>query len=302
MPRILIVDDEEVDRELAGRCLRTLPDLEILEAEEGEAALASIEAHEPDLVLTDLRMPGMDGLALVEKVRVEHPLLPLVLMTSKGNERIAAQALRAGAASYVPKSEMKEMLLDSIESVLEVTEAQRSQRQVLDYLGSSELRFELVNDPALISPLVGFLQNQLAQFRLGDESMRTQIGMVLMEAVSNGMIHGNLEIDSALRRSDPGAFYDLVEARRGQPPYAERRLRCTVKQSAASVEYTVRDEGPGFDPATLPDPNAAENLLEVSGRGLLLIRTFMDEVTFNDRGNRITMTKNLPARAAAKTD
>jgi anti-sigma regulatory factor (Ser/Thr protein kinase) len=123
-----------------------------------------------------------------------------------------------------------------------------------------------------------------------------------MEAVSNGMIHGNLEIDSALRRSDPGAFYDLVEARRTQTPYAERRLRCTAKQSAASVEYTVRDEGPGFDPTTLPDPNANENLLEVSGRGLMLIRTFMDEVAFNDRGNRITMTKNLPARAVAETD
>ena len=53
--------------------------------------------------------------------------------------------------------------------------------------------------------------------------------------------------------------------------------------------YTVRDEGPGFDPASLPDPTDPANLDRPCGRGLLLMRTFMDNVIFNDKGNEVTL-------------
>jgi anti-sigma regulatory factor (Ser/Thr protein kinase) len=55
--------------------------------------------------------------------------------------------------------------------------------------------------------------------------------------------------------------------------------------------YIVRDEGPGFDPTKLPDPTDPANLEKTTGRGLLLIRTFMDDVTFNATGNEITVIK-----------
>ena len=58
-----------------------------------------------------------------------------------------------------------------------------------------------------------------------------------------------------------------------------------------SATFVVRDEGPGFDTSRLPDPTAPENVAQVNGRGLFLIRTFMDDVRFNERGNEITMTK-----------
>jgi anti-sigma regulatory factor (Ser/Thr protein kinase) len=53
----------------------------------------------------------------------------------------------------------------------------------------------------------------------------------------------------------------------------------------------VRDEGPGFDPGGLPDPTDPANLERPCGRGLLLMKTFMDEVRYNDRGNEVTMRK-----------
>jgi len=57
----------------------------------------------------------------------------------------------------------------------------------------------------------------------------------------------------------------------------------------------LRDEGKGFDPATVPDPCDAKNLARLSGRGLMLIRTFMDEVRFSERGNELTMVKRRRA-------
>ena len=55
--------------------------------------------------------------------------------------------------------------------------------------------------------------------------------------------------------------------------------------------YRIRDEGPGFDPARLPDPTDPARLERTTGRGLLLIRAFMDEVAFNGTGNQITLLK-----------
>ena len=59
----------------------------------------------------------------------------------------------------------------------------------------------------------------------------------------------------------------------------------------SEATFTIRDQGPGFDPSSLPDPTAPENVGKVNGRGMFLIRTFMDEVRFNESGNEVTMIK-----------
>ena len=69
-----------------------------------------------------------------------------------------------------------------------------------------------------------------------------------------------------------------------------------MKLSSCEARFTIRDEGKGFDPSSLPDPTDPENLLKASGRGLLLVRTFMSEVTFNGIGNEITMIKRCEAQ------
>ena len=60
----------------------------------------------------------------------------------------------------------------------------------------------------------------------------------------------------------------------------------------STITYIIRDEGPGFDHTDLPNPTDPENLTKLSGRGLLLIRTFMDHVEFNNTGNEITLVKH----------
>ena len=66
--------------------------------------------------------------------------------------------------------------------------------------------------------------------------------------------------------------------------------------SSGAASFIIRDEGPGFDPSKLPDPTDARNLGKPSGRGLLLIRTFMDEVGYNPSGNEIRLIKRRTAK------
>ena len=299
MTTVLIVDDDPAHMKLARSFLEQIPDMQAISAESGEEALEKISAQPPDLVLTDIFMPGMDGLDLVERVHDERPSLPFVLMTSLGSEQLAVRALEAGAASYVPKGDLKDHLARTIHQVLAVVQAKRQKERIFKYLGSSESCFELENEPDLISPLVGFFQDNLQRLGFGDDSVRTHVGIALMEAVTNAMFHGNLEVSSELRKKSQADYQKLAEERRGQEPYCRRHVHVKANESPDRITYVIRDEGPGFDPSSLPDPTRPENMLRVSGRGVLLIRTFMDRVEYNESGNQITLGKSLGGAAAS---
>lgn len=297
MATILIVDDDPAHLKLARSLVETLSDMQVICAENAEEALAKIPREPPDLMLTDIFMPGMNGLELVEKIHEDCPGLPVVLMTSMGTEQLAVRALQAGAASYVPKSDLLDNLVRTIEQVLAVVHAKHQEERIFEYLGSSESCFEMENEPDLVPPLVGFFQENLQRLGYGNDSVRTHVGVALMEAVTNAMLHGNLEVSSELRKKDESEYRKLADARRRQQPYSARRVHVTARESRERITYVVRDEGPGFDPSTLPDPTLPENMLHVSGRGVLLIRTFMDNVEYNENGNQITMSKSfVPGR------
>jgi CheY-like chemotaxis protein len=291
MKNILVVDDAPGDRMLAGRLLEKDADLRVQFAGHGGEALAAMADAAFDLVVTDLMMPEMDGLQLVAAVRDRHPLVPVILMTSLGSEEIAVQALQQGAASYVPKTALPRDLLETARRVLAVSSQRRGHVRLMECLTRTEIAFELGNDKALIGPLVGYLQESVTALGLCNDGDRVRVGVALEEALSNALYHGNLEVDSALREQDFQAFYSLADERARSAPFVERRIRVAARLSRDEAVFVVRDEGPGFDPSSLPDPTDPANLEKLSGRGVLLMRTFMDQVQFNDTGNEVTMIK-----------
>ncbi len=291
MATVVVVDDNPVDRHLAGTLLAKQPDMQVVFAANGREALALLDQSQPDLVLTDLHMPEMDGLELTVKIRKDFPLVPVILMTAFGSEEIAIQALQKGAASYVPKRVLAQNLAETVDTVLAMARATQDQERLLECMTQTEEQFLLDNDPTLIPPLIGYLQDNITRLKLCDEIGRIRVSIALQEALLNAMHHGNLEISSEMREKDERAFHSLVEQRRREKPYRSRRVRVIARESPREAVYIIRDEGPGFDPSRLPDPTDPANLEKVSGRGLLLIRTFMDQVKHNNSGNEITMIK-----------
>lgn len=290
MSRILIVEDSATQ---AQQIAFTLKDsgFEVDTAANGVKALKAIEAQMPDLVLTDLQMPEMNGLELVSAIRSRHAALPVVLMTAQGSEEIAVQALQQGAASYVPKRNLTRDLIDTLDHILALARAGRSHQRMLQCLRRAELSFVLDNDCTLIPPVVDRLQQNITHLLALDATERMRVGIALEEALLNALYYGNLEVRTDLATEDPAAYRELVDARLTQAPYQARRIQIDAKVSPEAAVYVIRDEGPGFDVSTLPDQGAPGSFDTLSGRGLLLIRTFMDEVSHNDRGNEITMIK-----------
>ncbi len=292
MQTVLVVDDVTLDRHLVGALIEEHVGWSAVFAEDGRDALALIKLQVPDVVLTDLQMPEMNGLQLVEAIRRDYSYLPVILMTAHGSEEIAVAALKAGAASYVPKRDLARDLVPTTQKVLDMARTTRNQQQVLDCLIETEFRFLLSNDPHRVQPLINHLQDHLMMMNLVDKAGLIRVGTALHEGLINAMEHGNLELSSELRESEnPSDYRKLVDERRFKQPYSDRHVLVVARFSRQEANFVIRDDGRGFDPSKLADPRDPANLQKCSGRGLFLIRTFMDEVRFNESGNEITMIK-----------
>jgi DNA-binding NarL/FixJ family response regulator len=284
----MVVDDTAVDRRLAGGLLEQSPDFNVCYAENGQDALNKIADYLPDIVVTDLQMPNLDGLELVNCIGARFPDLPVVLMTAHGSESIAAQALASGAASYVPKNDLAESLLETVRHVLAIAGSESRNRKLVSSIRRTEFEFELDNDPELVEPLVELVQQMMDSHQLFDSQNRLRVGMAFENALSNAMLRGNLEID---RKKYPVATRDVIAQRRLEPQFCNRRVHLDFSVNTEQVRFVIRDEGPGFDLTSVPAPADPNSFRDGMGRGLVLVQSFMDEVAFEDGGRTLRMMK-----------
>jgi CheY-like chemotaxis protein/anti-sigma regulatory factor (Ser/Thr protein kinase) len=290
MPTVLVVDDGKVDQRLAGRLLKDQLQVSVEYADNGRQALDLIKQRMPEVVVTDMKMPVMDGLELVEAIRQKHATLPVIVMTAVGSEELAAEALQKGATSYVPKRRLAQDLARVVKRLFTLGSEHHPRiiRECVEYV---ETRFVLDNDCSRIAPLVRYLQDELVEMNICDDTAVMHVGVALEEALTNAIHHGNLELESALYESSLDSFAAELQERQNQPPYCDRRVKVTAVATRAEARYVIQDQGAGFDTSIIPNitkPLAAD---EARGRGLLLIHSVMDDVSYNDSGTQITMIK-----------
>ncbi|MFN0244941.1 MAG: sigma-54-dependent transcriptional regulator [Planctomycetota bacterium] len=141
--RILVVDDDQLSREFLVEAITSLG-YQPIEAKNAQEALDKAQSTNPDLVLTDLRMPGMDGIELVKKLRGNHPELPTVMVTAQGTIESAVQAMRDGAADFL----LKPCTPDAIDAVIDRIE--RTTRLIRE---NQYLRAEIVgtSPPSMVA-------------------------------------------------------------------------------------------------------------------------------------------------------
>jgi len=136
-----------------------------------------------------------------------------------------------------------------------------------------ELRQSFPSSVEAVSPFVDQLMRFILKFRSADGT-ETDIEMAVHEALVNAVMHGNGE--NCCKR-------------------VYLTCRCYVD---GEVSITVRDEGRGFDSNAVPDPTSRENLLFTHGRGIYLMKTLMDEVSFEEGGSVVRMRKNSNSQPA----
>jgi len=135
-------------------------------------------------------------------------------------------------------------------------------------LETTELTLELPSDIRSIEQAVDYVMERCSACCRHGHRLHFNFRVGLTEALANAMLYGN-----------------------GHDPH--KRVRVEVRVAGEEITARVTDEGDGFDPSGVPDPTHPGNLLKPCGRGIYLMRSLMDEVEFNDRGNSVTLVLRL---------
>lgn len=146
--RVLVVDDERAVRDEIGEALAAAGQ-EVTLARNADQALSKLAERAADVVLCDLRMPGVDGLALLERVRAEHPATAFLLMTAYASVETAVQALKSGAADYLLKPLVIDELLAKVEHLLTFQRLTRENQRLRDELRQQCRELYLGTSPAM---------------------------------------------------------------------------------------------------------------------------------------------------------
>ncbi len=261
--RILIVDSNEELRSMLEQVLSELGHKVVATGSRAEA-LARKDLKAFDLVISDLTDETEGGVQIFSELKRKRLLVPVVVSTEEARQPDIVKAFRLGAANYLRQPYNKEELLNIVEKTLAYKLRFVEDLKAMPYV-RERIDFELPSDLSLMNGVLHYLMERVAKLGIVQPN-RSNLYVALDEAFVNAVVHGN--------ENDP-----------------RKLVRITAELSAEEARFTIEDEGKGFKVGELPDPCDPSNLFKTSGRGVLLIHNIMDEVQYNERGNRLTMVK-----------
>ncbi len=290
---ILVVDDEEIIRYTLQKKL-SKQGYNVIALEKAEDAIFILKEGDVkiDLIITDIQLRKMDGIELLRRVNgVEEPI-PVLIITAHGNIEDVIRALRFGAKDFIRKPFDIDEVASSVRNILKKSEELDLVSKFAKFAVYEKFIYDLPINQDLVNPLSGQLTRDLVPAEICNITTAENITMALREAISNAMFHGSLGISSDIRDKEGiRGFKDEIEKRLSDEKYKDKSVTVSYELTKDYVEYIIEDQGAGFDHSTLPDPRDPENFFKNSGRGLLIIRAHMDEVSWNEIGNRIKLKK-----------
>lgn len=295
MPVILHVDPSTADREMIRDALSNQENWTIEGANSYEEARERLQLHPVDAILSEVELGDGYWNDLVSMLRSRQMTTPVFVVTAQMTVEGAAQAVRDGAETVLLKGSNYDEWPFPIECAIDQATSRSVRASVEKSLSSQKLLFVLENEKGRVPHLVNLLVEQCDRFGLLDDRDRMRIQVALEEAILNSIIHGNLEVSSKLRELEGDVFEQTVSERKVSLPYSLRRVILEAEYNYELARFTIRDEGPGFDVNNVRNPTEDDAIELASGRGILLMRSFMDETDYNDKGNEVRMLKRRSA-------
>lgn len=292
--KVLVVEDDEDSRTVMVT-LAKYEGHEVREAPNGAEGLKVFESFQPDLVFSDISMPVMDGLQMLERIRAKSHDAIVVMTTAFGTADYTLKALRLHANDYLVKPILPQEIIASLQKYANVISARSAEEEVVGMILNRQLTLRLGNKVDML----GKIANRLIQETEGRLPRFSRLGvrLGLLEILINAIEHGNLGITfdekSAAMEDGPDEFDKLIAERLAQPENQNRTVLVEFRMDEHQCEWTITDEGKGFDCHMVPDPCDPENIMVKHGRGILLARLNFDEVVFREKGNQVVLRKKL---------
>lgn len=261
--RILIVEGNAELRTVLSDALREQGHDVVTTGDRCEAVERD-DLEDFDLIISDLAEYADSGVQIVSELKRKRLFVPIVVSSEEAQQAGIVKAFKLGAANYLRKPYDHDELRSIVEKTLGYKLRFVEDLKVLPYV-REHIEFELPSDISLMNGVLHYITERVAALGVIKPDA-SNLFIALDEAFVNAVKHGN--------RHD-----------------TQKLVRITADLSTKEARFTIEDEGEGFNVGEIPDPRDPENLFKTSGRGVLLIYNIMDEVEYNDRGNRLTMVK-----------
>lgn len=266
-------------------------------ARDGAEALELFERECPDLVITDIQMPRMDGITLLQHIREKNTDVVVIIITGEGSAESAARALHSGANNYLQKPVSDKQLLQLLRKYAVVISERDAGHELSRMVLERSLIMQVDNR---IEATTRTAQYLVAQTKIDfSEKQRLDLILGLDELLSNAIEHGNLGITQSEKEKalyEPDGLRRIHEERLSDVNRARRLV--TIEYHGARgrfCEWIIRDEGDGFNWQDVPSPLAPETVYKPCGRGIFLSRMIFDHVEYRDRGNVVCVRKHFNA-------
>lgn len=190
--RCLSVDDHAVVRQGLNLLFGSLDDLELLATvETGEQVLEAIAEHEPEIVLVDVRLPGIDGISVLRKIQTECPSVKSIVFSAYGDKRLLTDAISAGARGYVMKGSPPEDLLRAIRTVLKGKPFVDPSLSPTLLTGNGEERRLSEREREILQLLAGGLHTEQVanQIGLSPETVKSDTKRAIGKLEADGRVH-----------------------------------------------------------------------------------------------------------------
>lgn len=292
--RVLVVEDDTFSRQYMTSVVR-IGNYEVAEARDGAEGLKMFESFAPDLIFSDISMPVMDGLEMLERIRRRSHDTIVVMTTAFGSAEFTLKALRLRANDYLVKPILPKDIIANLKKYAGVLSARSVEREVVGLILERYLKMKLDNRLEMLGKVADRLMQETEGRIPPADRMGIRLG--LLEIIINAIEHGNLGITyfdkTKATESKEFDLHDLIIERSNQEPYKNRRVHIQFQMTVEMCEWVIADEGEGFDWRSVPDPNDPANLMCMHGRGIMLARLNFDEVIFLESGNRVVLRKRL---------
>jgi serine/threonine-protein kinase RsbW len=262
--RILIVDDHD-DLKSALTEVFSQTGYFVKTTESRDEAVQLDQTSEFDLVITDL--DGDKAFPVKENGKPDDTCLPSDNSEEEYN-RSFVKAFKICATNFRREEFDEDELKNIFETVLNYKAQFVDKTDAVKYI-REKIEFEFPSAISLMNSILDYLMKRVEKVGVVNAE-NSNLFIALDEAFVNAVKHGNK--------------YD-----------ANKIVRVSAEVSSKEARFTVEDEGEGFDVNSIPDPTNPENLFKASGRGVLIIHNVMDEVRYNERGNRLEMVKKNEA-------
>jgi len=295
-PPVLIIDPDLALQEILGEILKNR--FRIFVANNLADSKNIIDQEDPHLIFIELVLPSEDPIQFIERTKRSKAHTQFIVITDNATVENAVSALRHGALDFLKKPFEIDDIARIVEKFFSLTANREADYDIYSSIIAEARTFKLPTDFSIISTFMSEIMHIVSRFAGIDKKTTLTIRLSLYEMLVNAMEHGNLEINYEMKKTlleEVADYQRFLMDRAAEPPFANRKVLVSYKYDGNSISFTITDEGKGFDVSKVPNPHASENLERLNGRGIFISRVNMTQVIYNDKGNEVTLHKELTA-------